>query len=220
MRKDKPSFTAYKVALSLVTLGTIPKMREILPPGHAMATECDDIRRRVFGGTLPAPVIDGYVSLVSDRRLEVTGVYTTATLNAEGTAEDHSSIHIERVRGRRIKPVTDGPLADLIIDDSFSIDAICTRRRCRIFLDFTVRNIGAGPAGPFTIDVIRPDTDAQLDLIQMPVGLAPAGSQAHSVMVVYVLEDDDPREICIRADAPVDAVPETDETNNERCIGF
>ncbi len=39
MRKDKPSFTAYKVALSLVTLGTIPEMREILPNGIVEATE-------------------------------------------------------------------------------------------------------------------------------------------------------------------------------------
>lgn len=39
MRKDKPSRTAYKVALSIVTLGAKPEMDEILPPGIVPATE-------------------------------------------------------------------------------------------------------------------------------------------------------------------------------------
>ena len=39
MRKDKPSITAYKVAMNVVTLGTIPEMREILPNGIVEATE-------------------------------------------------------------------------------------------------------------------------------------------------------------------------------------
>ena len=33
MRKDKPSRTAYKVALNIVTLGAVPGMKEVLPPG-------------------------------------------------------------------------------------------------------------------------------------------------------------------------------------------
>ncbi len=39
MRKDKPSRTAYKVALSVVTLGAKPGMDLILPPGIVDATE-------------------------------------------------------------------------------------------------------------------------------------------------------------------------------------
>ncbi len=39
MRKDKPSRTAYKVALNLVTLGSKPGMDSILPPGTVRATE-------------------------------------------------------------------------------------------------------------------------------------------------------------------------------------
>ena len=38
MRKDKPSRTAYKVALNIVTLGAKPGMDKILPPGIAEAT--------------------------------------------------------------------------------------------------------------------------------------------------------------------------------------
>ena len=38
MRKDRPSRTAYKVALNLVTLGSKPGMDEVLPPGIVEAT--------------------------------------------------------------------------------------------------------------------------------------------------------------------------------------
>ena len=39
MRKDKPSRTAYKVALNIVTLGSKPEMDKFLPPGTVKATE-------------------------------------------------------------------------------------------------------------------------------------------------------------------------------------
>jgi len=39
MRKDKPSRTAFKVALNIVTLGAKPGMAEVLPPGIVDATE-------------------------------------------------------------------------------------------------------------------------------------------------------------------------------------
>ena len=39
MRKDKPSRTAYKVALNVVTLGAKPGMDRILPPGVVQTTE-------------------------------------------------------------------------------------------------------------------------------------------------------------------------------------
>ena len=39
MRKDKPSRTAYKVALNILTLGTKPKMDEVLPTGIVEATK-------------------------------------------------------------------------------------------------------------------------------------------------------------------------------------
>jgi len=39
MQKDKPSRTAYKVALNIVTLGAKPEMERFLPPGIVQATE-------------------------------------------------------------------------------------------------------------------------------------------------------------------------------------
>ena len=39
MRKDKPSRTAYKVAMNIVTLGAKPGMDRFFPPGTVEATE-------------------------------------------------------------------------------------------------------------------------------------------------------------------------------------
>ncbi len=39
MHKNKPSRTAYKVALSIITLGAKPGMDKILPSGIVQATE-------------------------------------------------------------------------------------------------------------------------------------------------------------------------------------
>ncbi len=39
MHRDKPSRTAYKVALNVVTLGAKPEMDRFLPPGIVHATE-------------------------------------------------------------------------------------------------------------------------------------------------------------------------------------
>ncbi|WP_163560852.1 CARDB domain-containing protein [Halomonas sp. NO4] len=195
--------------------------RDVLPPGHALATECDDIRRRVFDGTLPAPIIDGYVAIVSDRRLEVTGVYSTATLNAEGTAEDHSAIHIERATERRLDtPDPDGPRADLVIDEQVPVDAICGPRRCRVSLVFTVRNIGAAAAGPFEVEIVRGDNDASLETVAVPGGLAPSASITKPITLGYVLVPRDDREVCVRADAPIGVVDESNENNNQRCLDF
>lgn len=195
--------------------------RDLLPPGRSLATECEEIRRRAFGGELPAPVIDGFVSIVSDRQLVVSGVYTTATLNAEGTAEDHSSIHIEPAVERKLEPPNGKPRrADLVIDEDLSTDAVCRGRRCEVSIRLTVRNIGAGAAGPFAVDITRSDTNVSLATVPVAGGLVPAATFTDTVEVDYRLRPQDPRVICIRADQPADAVDETDETNNERCFSF
>jgi methyltransferase (TIGR00027 family) len=52
MRKDKPSRTAYKVALNIVTLGAKPGMEKILPPGIVEATEKLLLASGVAGSTV------------------------------------------------------------------------------------------------------------------------------------------------------------------------
>jgi len=53
MRRDKPSKTAYKVALNVVVLGAKPGMEEVLPPGIVDATE----RLLVASGAARATVV-------------------------------------------------------------------------------------------------------------------------------------------------------------------
>jgi hypothetical protein len=195
--------------------------REALPAAHALAVDCDDVRRRVFKGKLPASFIDGFVTIVSDRSLDVTGVYTTATLNAEGTAEDHSSIHLEPVAERLLR-VSEGPKrADLVVDRNPSVDTICDAARCRVSVRFTVRNIGDGAAGAFNVALVRQGTNVSLANVAVSDGLEPGQAfQETSTVEVPVPKNPAERRICIRADAPLNQVPEDDETNNERCFAF
>jgi methyltransferase (TIGR00027 family) len=53
MKKGKPSRTAYKVAMNIVTLGTKPGMSEVFPPGLVEATE----RMLVASGAAGARVV-------------------------------------------------------------------------------------------------------------------------------------------------------------------
>ncbi len=52
MRKEKPSKTAYKVALNIITLGAKPGMDKILPPGIVEATEKLLVASGAAGATL------------------------------------------------------------------------------------------------------------------------------------------------------------------------
>ena len=52
----------------------------------------------------PQRFIEGFVVIRSTARLDVVAVYTTATLARDGTASQHSSIEVERVRGRSLQP--------------------------------------------------------------------------------------------------------------------
>lgn len=49
MKKDKISRTAYKVAANILSLGTVPEMEQILPPGIVKATETLLIETGIIG---------------------------------------------------------------------------------------------------------------------------------------------------------------------------
>ena len=68
-------------------------------PNQALKVGDEDVRRNLFSGSFPAPVIDGFVSIESPQPLEVQGVYTTAAVDAGGATTGHSSIEIERYAG-------------------------------------------------------------------------------------------------------------------------
>jgi hypothetical protein len=69
----------------------------VLKRGQAVATDCEDIRKRVFGGRLPAPYVDGWLVVRSRGKLDVTSVHTAA-----GLTTGASSIDVERVAERPV----------------------------------------------------------------------------------------------------------------------
>jgi serine protease len=79
-----------------------PIAEEELPPQLALAVDCNDLEQRLNG--FPQRFIEGFVVIRSAARLDVVAVYTTATLARDGTASQHSSIEVERVRGRPLQP--------------------------------------------------------------------------------------------------------------------
>ena len=200
--------------------GVFPIAIDTLRPQEALAVDCDDIRNRVFGGKLPAPFIEGYVVLRSERRLDVTGLYSTATLNAEGTAEDHSSIHIEPARERRLARKVAEELPDLTIKDidmnSLRVDCPTGQGSCRTSVDVIVANIGAGDSGPSKLRVTIDPNQSQSTLTDVPT--MPAGA-AQTFGVTFPAGNNcfDPDcTVCAVAD-DAGEVDESDETNNQMC---
>lgn len=78
----------------------LPIAEDELQPDQSLAVDCNDISKRVFNGTFPEPYVEGFVVIQSPQSLDITGVYTTATLNRKDKAQDHSSIHVEEIHER------------------------------------------------------------------------------------------------------------------------
>ena len=70
-------------------------------PELALAVDCNDLEERLNG--FPQRFVEGFVVIRSAGPLDVVAVYTSATLARDGTAGQHSSIHVERVRGRSLQ---------------------------------------------------------------------------------------------------------------------
>lgn len=51
--------------------------RDVLSPNEALKVDCPDVLNRAFPDGLPAPYIEGYVTIESATQLDVTGVYSS-----------------------------------------------------------------------------------------------------------------------------------------------
>ncbi|WP_440997958.1 S8 family peptidase [Arhodomonas sp. SL1] len=68
---------------------------EVLPRRTTIAADCHDIVRRVFGGTLPAPHIDGYLVIEAMSSLDVTALYQGSVVAEERVSA--VNLEVERV---------------------------------------------------------------------------------------------------------------------------
>ena len=189
-----------------------------LGPHEALATDCIDIEERLFPNGLPNPYIKGFVVIESPRSLDVTAVYTTASLDGNGGIADQSSIDIEQVRERIKKPKPTHPLADLIVQNIDDPQVRCPTGdgSCETTVRFRVANIGAAASGPCQVRVVLDPT--QSVVVNLPIaGLNPGASQVYSITSPPGGNCYDPDcTTCITVDS-TNVVPESNEGNNTLC---
>ena len=78
----------------------IPIAVDTLEYDEALAVDCLDIQKEAFDGEFPESYVKGFVVIQSPKSLDVTAVYTTASLDRQGRATEHSSIDVEQIRER------------------------------------------------------------------------------------------------------------------------
>ena len=192
----------------------LPIARDKLGSDQALAVDCNDIARRLFNGALPEPYIEGFVVIRSQTSLDVTAVYSTATLNQEGVAEDHSSIHVEPIPERILQ--TGKP--DLVVKALGRPHVECPGGggTCTTQVEVTLANAGTADATAFNTRLtLDPAQGVTVDQ-QLP-GLAKGATQSFTVTTPAGGNCFDPDcTLCATADDKTE-VDESDETNNQRC---
>ena len=193
-----------------------PIAKDRLDAYQALAVDCEDIKDRVFDGEFPAPFIEGFIDIKSPTSLDVTGVYTAASLDHKGEkAKDHSSIHVEQIRERsNLKS-----LPDLVVSSINGLDINCPRgsRSCVSNLSVTIANEGLADADAFNTRVtLDPAQSVIVDHLS-PEGLAAGTSETFTITTPPGGNCFDPDcTICVHVDDK-STVSELLETNNNLC---
>jgi len=216
-----------KIALAFPPANTDPGQiltigEQRLKYDEAASIDCDYIKRNIFSGQFPAGYIDGYLVIQSDKSLDVDAVHTTANLNAEGTAEDHSSILVTRIPERLIKsstPPQEKP--DLIVRDidpsSIRVSCPTGQGSCVTRVNVTVANVGSGTATGFTTRIMLDPQQSVVVNDDTPGGLNPGATKTIDVETPPGGNCFDPDcTVCAIVDS-LNEVDETDETNNSLC---
>jgi hypothetical protein len=193
---------------------------ETLGPGQAFEVDCLDLAREVFKGELPEPFIKGFVVIRSSNPLRVTGVYTAASLDREGEIGSVTSIDVVEIHRARSK-VAGNQCPDLTVTDISGLSVSCPGGpgTCVTKFDYTVRNIGLGDAGPFTVrSVADPAASVIVDQL-FPAGLAAGMAKTVSVTTPPGGNCFDP-DCTISVTADIDnKVNECNEKNNTKTVG-
>ena len=195
--------------------------KDVLGHQQALATDCEDIRKRVFNGQFPTPFIDGFVVIESDASLEVSAVYTSAAVDREGEIVEQSSVDVEQIRERVFKPDNgQGGKPDLVVRDidldSLQVSCPDGAGSCVSKVKVTIANIGAADAGSFnTLTQFDPAQSVLVD--HNSAGLDAGDSDTFEVQTPPGGNCFDPDcTICVAVDNK-DDIDESDESNNKMC---
>ena len=202
----------------------IPIGKQLLKYDEAAAIDCDYVKRHVFSGKLPASYIDGYLVIQSDQSLDVDTVHTTANLNAEDTAEDHSSILVNRVSERVIHsstPPAPAKKPDLTVRDidlsSLRVSCPTGTGSCVTRVKVTVQNAGTSDVTGFMTQTILDPLQSVTVNEATPIGLAAGGTKTFEVITPPGGNCFDPDcTICATVDSGND-IDEINESNNRLC---
>lgn len=178
---------------------------------QALSIDCDDVRRDNFSGALPEPNIEGFLVLQSPRRLDVTGLYSSATLDGHDTAFGQASTHTEQIRERERQPSSRKPESrpDLMPIDARCVPPAAGQGNIPRSAMVTVRNGGPGMAAASTLGATySAGPPASVGVPALP----PGGT--HQVEMSFPRSCKTTCEITFTADTE-GVIVETDETNNE-----
>ncbi|MEB3323581.1 MAG: CARDB domain-containing protein, partial [Synechococcaceae cyanobacterium] len=223
---------------------TAPIATESLPAHSALKVDCADIASTVFGGTLPAPYVEGYVTVESATRLDVTGVYSSRDL-AEAPPCDTGagrcgrdsckgppccgnsckpapsvSTTLDVVPGREIlRPAPRRPALcpDLVVTDIGRPQVTCRSAQdsCVTRLDYTIGNIGTAASGAFQAQASA-DPDQGKTAVEQIESLLPGQDISISVLTTSGGNCFDPDcTLTVEADSK-GKVKECREDNNSR----
>ena len=109
----------------------------------ALATDCTDIRRRLFPQGFPGGYIEGFIIIQSPKSLDVSAVYTSEKPGWFFFSSNVSSIDVEQIRERIVEGKGRVELPDYIpVPDSSG--SFCSIVGDSLYV--TVKNIGLGDA--------------------------------------------------------------------------
>ena len=191
----------------------LPIGTDVLKPDEALEVDCIDIQRKLFPNGFPTPYIKGFVVIQSEAELDVTAVYTTATLDKKGRACKHSGIDVEQICKCREKKQIDLPDLRPLPD---SLGHFCnTTKDGKLIV--TVKNEGAGAANA---SVTKVDFFSH-GVFTMPTPALAPGATTELLFDIPLGCYDSDCNFKITVDVNVE-VSESNETNNVAdgtCIG-
>ena len=220
----KPAMLRKTLALAIPPgsqeAGEVKRIGEdVLAEQHTLATDCEDIRNRVFDGQFPNSFIDGFVVLESDSSLDVTAFYSSAVLGRDGKPSNHSGIHVEQIKERVIKTGDEEGQPDLVVKDidieNLRVSCPAGQGSCVTELNITIANQGS-IAGSFNTRVqLDPNQSVILDNNSAGLG---AGSERTFIIKSPPGDNcfDPDCTVCVAVDN-LDVIVESDETNNRMC---